>query len=66
LRDELLDREVFETLKEAKVLIEDHRLDYNDRRPHSSLRASAYFYDDLANFAALRPVGSSGRPFLVF
>jgi transposase InsO family protein len=37
LRDELLDREVFETLKEAKVLLEDHRLDYNHRRPHSSL-----------------------------
>jgi putative transposase len=37
LRDELLDREVFETLKEAKVIVEDHRLDYNHRRPHSSL-----------------------------
>jgi transposase InsO family protein len=37
LRDELLDREVFETLKEAKVILEDHRLDYNHRRPHSSL-----------------------------
>src|SRR3954471_1007157 len=37
LRDELLDREVFETLKEAKVLLEDHRLDYNHRRPHSAL-----------------------------
>lgn len=36
-RDELLDREVFETLKEAKALVEDHRLDYNHRRPHSSL-----------------------------
>ena len=37
LRDELLDREMFETLKEAKVIIEDHRLEYNHRRPHSSL-----------------------------
>jgi transposase InsO family protein len=37
LRDELLDRETFETLKEAKVILEDHRLDYNHRRPHSSL-----------------------------
>src|SRR5512147_485554 len=36
LRDELLDREVFESLKEAKVLLEDHRLEYNHRRPHSS------------------------------
>ena len=37
LRDEVLDRETFETLKEAKVILEDHRLDYNHRRPHSSL-----------------------------
>ena len=35
--DELLNRERFETLKEAKVLVEDHRLDYNHRRPHSTL-----------------------------
>jgi putative transposase len=37
LRDELLDREVFESLKEAKVIVEDHRLEYNHRHPHSSL-----------------------------
>lgn len=36
-RDELLNREVFETLAEAKVLTEDYRLDYNHRRPHSAL-----------------------------
>ena len=36
-RDELLNRELFETLAEAKVLIEDFRLDYNHRRPHSAL-----------------------------
>jgi putative transposase len=38
LRDELLNREVFTTLTEAKVLIEEWRRDYNGIRPHSSLR----------------------------
>jgi putative transposase len=37
LRDELLDREVFTTLMEAKVLIEQWRMDYNHTRPHSAL-----------------------------
>jgi len=37
LRDELLDREIFDTLWEAKVLIERWRIEYNTRRPHSSL-----------------------------
>jgi transposase InsO family protein len=37
LRDELLNREVFETLLEAKVLIEQWRVEYNTIRPHSSL-----------------------------
>ncbi len=37
LRDELLDREVFTTLFEAKVLIEEWRKEYNHVRPHSSL-----------------------------
>ena len=37
LRDELLNREIFTTLTEAKVLIEQWRRDYNQVRPHSSL-----------------------------
>jgi len=37
MRDELLDREIFYTLKEAKVLIEDWRRHYNTKRPHSAL-----------------------------
>ena len=37
LRDELLDREIFYTLKEAKVLVELWRKEYNTIRPHSSL-----------------------------
>jgi putative transposase len=37
LRDELLYRETFTTLTEAKVLIEEWRREYNGLRPHSSL-----------------------------
>lgn len=37
LRDEFLDRELFYTLLEAKVLIERWRKHYNTKRPHSSL-----------------------------
>ncbi len=37
LRDELLNREIFYTLEEAKVLIENWREEYNTLRPHSSL-----------------------------
>lgn len=37
LRDELLDRELFDTLQEAQVLIERWRVHYNTKRPHSSL-----------------------------
>ena len=37
LRDALLNGEIFYTLKEAKVLIEEWRKTYNTIRPHSSL-----------------------------
>ena len=37
LRDELLNREVFDTLLEAQVLIESWRREYNQVRPHSAL-----------------------------
>ncbi len=37
LRDELLNREIFTTSNEAKVLIEQWRREYNQVRPHSSL-----------------------------
>ena len=37
LRDELLNREIFTTLEEAKVLIKQWRMEYNRVRPHSSL-----------------------------
>ena len=37
LRDEVLNREIFYTLKEAQVIIESWRQEYNIYRPHSSL-----------------------------
>jgi transposase InsO family protein len=36
-RDELLDRELFLGLMEARVLVEEFRREYNEERPHSSL-----------------------------
>ena len=35
--DELLNRELFYSLKEAQILIEQYRLEYNTVRPHSRL-----------------------------
>jgi transposase InsO family protein len=37
LRDELLNREIFYTLREAKVMAEQWRKEYNRVRPHRSL-----------------------------
>lgn len=59
LRDELLNRELFDTLYEAKVLTEDFRLEYNHRRPHSALG-----YRTPAAYAAscAAGVGAPGEP----
>ena len=38
MRDELLNGEIFYTLKEAQILIERWRWEYNTVRPHSALR----------------------------
>ena len=37
LRDECLNMEIFTTLKEAQILIEQWRTFYNTERPHSAL-----------------------------
>ena len=37
LRDELLNDEIFYSLKEAKTVIEQWRKHYNTKRPHSAL-----------------------------
>jgi transposase InsO family protein len=47
LRNELLNRELFYSVKEAKVLAENWRLEYNHHRPHSGLK-----YKTPAAFAA--------------
>jgi putative transposase len=55
LRDDVLNREVFHSVKEAKVIVENWRLEYNNHRPHSSLG-----YMTPAAFAASRnPPGSA-------
>ena len=36
-RDEVLNRELFHSVKEAKAIAEGWRLEYNHHRPHSSL-----------------------------
>ena len=57
LRDELLDREVFHSLREAQVLIEAWRRHYNAVRPHSALG-----YRPPAPEAVPRPAWLSPRP----
>jgi len=54
LRDELLDREEFGSLAEARVLLEDWREQYNQERPHSALG-----YKTPAEFAAAACVAAS-------
>lgn len=37
LRDECLNRELFGSLAEARIILEAWRVEYNERRPHSAL-----------------------------
>jgi putative transposase len=59
--DELLKRELFADLLEAKVLVEDYRGHYNHHRPHSALG-----YQTPAEFVAAadlhRKVENTGKP----
>jgi transposase InsO family protein len=56
LRDEFLDREIFFTLGEAKLLIERWRREYNTFRPHSALG-----YRPPAPEAMLRPAPAGSQ-----
>jgi putative transposase len=38
MRDELLNAEIFYSLREAQIIIESWRKHYNTKRPHSALR----------------------------
>jgi len=59
LRDELLNGEVFDTLLEARVLIERWRREYNTVRPHSSL---GYRVPAPEAFAPCLPVSATLQP----
>ena len=62
LRDELLNGEIFYTLKEAEVLIEGWRKQYNRVRPHSSLGYLPPAPEaTLLQPAALRSAGSNNH-----
>jgi putative transposase len=54
LRDECLNGEIFYSLKEAQILIERWRVEYNTQRPHSALG-----YRPPAPVAAFRPAANS-------
>ena len=57
VRDELLAVELFSCLTEARVLIEDWRIDYNHHRPHSALQ-----HDDPGRVRCRSPSAAAGRP----
>jgi len=64
LRDNFLNRELFYTLREAEILLEGWRQEYNDLRPHSSLGYKtpsefALALGDSASGYALRSVSSA-------
>jgi putative transposase len=56
-REECLDQSWFSSLAEARRLIEAWRLDYNEHRPHTSLRMRTP-----AAFAAARPFAKPRQP----
>ncbi len=64
LRDELLNGEIFYTLKEARVLIERWRVHYNRERPHSALGYRPPAPQTLEPATAAEPGSAALRPAL--
>jgi putative transposase len=60
LRDECLNGEIFYSLKEAQIVIERWRVEYNTRRPHS-----ARGYRPPAACSPLVPPNRSSQPMAV-
>jgi putative transposase len=56
-RDECLNGEIFYSLKEAQIVIEHRRVEYNRQRPHSSLG-----YRPPAARSILVPPNSKSQP----
>ena len=59
LRDECLNGEIFYSLKEAQIVIEQWRVEYNTRRPHSAL---GYRPPAPAAYSPLVPPNSVSQP----
>jgi len=62
LRDECLNGEIFYSLKEAQIVIEKWRVEYNTRRPHSAL---GYRPPAPAAYSPLVPPNSISQPMTV-
>ena len=60
LRDELLNAELFNTLLEARVLIEQWRVHYNRLRPHSSLGYRPPAPEAIVSGVPMLPPGQPG------
>jgi transposase InsO family protein len=61
LRDELLNREAFYTLTEARAMIENYRQEYNQIRPHSSLNYMApqsFILYQITNYNLVQKMGA--------
>ena len=59
MRDECLNGEIFYSLKEAQIVIEKWRVEYNTRRPHSAL---GYRPPAPAAYSSLVPPNSVSQP----